>query len=60
MKSKLEVRDLLRRLLFLEQHEADVDTPDNPLKSRKVRVLAMRRRVVKALGKGSSASKRRA
>jgi hypothetical protein len=54
MKSKIAVPDLMRRLLMLSRSEADADSPQNPVKTRESRALAIRKRLVKALSASPS------
>jgi hypothetical protein len=51
VKLTAEATKLLRSLVLLNRAEMDPDTPENPSQTRKVRLLELRKRLVRALSK---------
>ena len=51
MKLTIEATKLLRSLALLNRTEGHADSPENPLQTRKVRLLELRKRLVQALSK---------
>ena len=54
MAAKIEVKELLQRLIVFSKSEGDADSPENPVDTRQARALDLRQRLVKALSFRSS------
>ena len=51
MKITSEASKLLRSLVLLNRTDGDADSPENPMQTRKSRLMELRKRLVEALSK---------
>jgi hypothetical protein len=56
VRSTIEATDLLRRLALLNSTHGHPDSSENPLETRKERVIELRKKLVAALGNRSKAA----